>query len=93
VNCGHSTGSSSTTEFSVSSGWELKAVGGEEWGGLSTVELQLSGLIGTTGHPDMQIIRIIGFFFENSLHWHFEVKKILRTAVLSCIFIYVQIEH
>ena len=29
----------------------------------STVELHLSGLIGTTSHPDMQKIRIIGFFF------------------------------
>ena len=29
-----------------------------------TAELQLSGLIGTTSHSDMQKIRIIGFFFE-----------------------------
>jgi hypothetical protein len=28
----------------------------------STVELYFSGLIGTTNHPDMQQIRIIGFF-------------------------------
>jgi len=38
-----------------------------------TVELHLSGLIGTARHPDMQKIRIIGFFFENRLHWQFEV--------------------
>ena len=37
----------------------------------STVELHLSGLNGTANHPDMQIIRIIAFFFENRLHWQF----------------------
>jgi len=35
----------------------------------------LSGLIGTVGHPDMQKIRIIGFFFENMLRWQFYVEK------------------
>ena len=35
----------------------------------NTVALQLSGLIGTPSHPDVQKIRIIGLFFENSLHW------------------------
>jgi hypothetical protein len=35
----------------------------------STVELRLSGLIGTANRPDMQKIRIIGFFFLNRLHW------------------------
>jgi hypothetical protein len=32
-----------------------------------------------------QAIWIIGFFFENRLHWQFEVgeKKILQTAVLG----------
>jgi len=30
-----------------------------------TVELHLSGLIGTANHSDMQKIRIIGFFFES----------------------------
>jgi hypothetical protein len=34
-----------------------------------TVELQLSGLIGTTSHPDMQKIRTVGFFFANRPHW------------------------
>jgi len=38
-----------------------------------TVELHLSGLIGTAGHPDTQKIRIIGFFFENKLQGQFEV--------------------
>jgi hypothetical protein len=33
-----------------------------------TVELHLSGLIGTAIHLDMQKIRIIGFIFENRLH-------------------------
>jgi hypothetical protein len=42
----------------------------------STVELHLSGLNGTTSHPDMQKFRIIGFFIENRLHWQFEVAKI-----------------
>jgi hypothetical protein len=39
-----------------------------EAGGANTVELHLSGLTGTTSHPDMQKIRIILFFFENRLH-------------------------
>ena len=46
----------------------------------STVELHLSGLIGTASHPDMQNIRIIGLFFENRLHWQFEVRLLLFTA-------------
>jgi hypothetical protein len=40
-----------------------------------TVQLCLSGLIWTTSHPDIQKIRIIGSFFENGLHWQFEVGK------------------
>jgi hypothetical protein len=59
-----------------------------------TVELYLSGLIMTAYHPDMQKIRIIGFLFENRLHWQFEVeKKIIQMAVLGYIFIYVKIKH
>jgi len=42
----------------------------------NTVELHLSGLIRTASHPDRQKIRIIGFYFENGLHWQFEVEKI-----------------
>jgi len=39
-------------------------------------------------------IRIIGFFFENGLHWQFEVeRKFLQTAVLGCLFIYAQTIH
>jgi hypothetical protein len=42
----------------------------------------------------MQKIRIIGFFFENGLHWHFEEeKKILQTAVSGYVFIYTQMKH
>jgi hypothetical protein len=41
----------------------------------STVELKISGLIGTGIHPDMQKIRVTVFFFENRLHWQFEVLK------------------
>jgi hypothetical protein len=53
---------------------------------VSTVEFHLSGLTGTASHPDMQKIRIIGFFFENRLHWRFEVgKKFLQTAILGYI--------
>jgi hypothetical protein len=40
-----------------------------------TVALHLSGLIGTASHGDMQKIRVSGFFFENRLHWQFEVEK------------------
>jgi len=39
------------------------------------VEHHLSKLIGTSSHPDMQNIRIIGVFFGNRLHWQFEVEK------------------
>jgi len=52
------------------------------------------GLIGTTIHPDMQKIRIIGLFFEKQVTLTFRCgKKILQTAVLGYIFIYVQTEH
>jgi hypothetical protein len=43
---------------------------------VNTVELHLSRLIGTFSHPNVQTIRIIGFFFENRLLWQFEVEKI-----------------
>jgi len=35
---------------------------------ICTVELHLSGLLGTARHPDMQKTGIIGFLFENRLH-------------------------
>jgi len=41
----------------------------------STVEQNLSELISTAIRPDMQKIRIIGYFFENRLHWQFEAEK------------------
>ena len=47
-----------------------------------TVDLRLSGLIGTTSHLDMQKIWIIGFFFANRLHWQFEVEKDISTKRL-----------
>jgi len=50
----------------------------------STVELQLSRLIGTASHPAMLKIRIIGFVFENTLHWQFEVWLLLFT-VCTCV--------
>ena len=50
------------------------------------VELHLSGLIGTASQPDMQKIRIIGFFFENSLNWQFEVRLLLF-SVRTCVYI------
>jgi hypothetical protein len=57
------------------------------------VEPHLTGLIGTGSHPDMQNLRITALFFENSLHWQFEVKKIKHTAVLGYISIYVQTKN
>jgi hypothetical protein len=45
----------------------------------STTELHLSGLTGTANHPDMQKIRIIGVFFENRLHWQFEMGNKIST--------------
>jgi hypothetical protein len=48
----------------------------------STVELQLSVLIWTASHPDMQKIRIIGFFFDNRRHWQFAVQ--LLFTVCAC---------
>jgi len=44
------------------------------------IELRFSGLIGTVSHPDMQKIRITGFFFENRLHLQFEFRLLLFTA-------------
>jgi len=46
----------------------------------STVELHLPVLTGTASHPDMHKIRIIGFFFENRLHWQSEVRLLLFTV-------------
>jgi len=46
----------------------------------STVELHLSGLIGTANNPDMRKFRIIGFFFASRLHWQFEVRLLLLTV-------------
>jgi len=51
---------------------------------INTVEFHLSGLIGTASYPDMQKIRITGFFLENRLHWQFEVgKKICKWLFLA----------
>jgi hypothetical protein len=36
----------------------------------------------------MQKNRIIGFFFENELHWQFEVEKSLQTAIVGYTRIY-----
>jgi len=47
------------------------------------VELHLSRLIGMVNHLDMHKIQIIGFFFENWLHWQFEVRLLLFT-VCTC---------
>jgi hypothetical protein len=51
---------------------------------ICTVELHLSGLVRAEIHPDMQKIRIIGFFFANGLKWQFEVWLLLF-AVSTCI--------
>jgi hypothetical protein len=50
----------------------------------STVELHLSRLIGMARHPHMHKIRIIGFFFENRIHWQFEALLLLFT-VCTCV--------
>jgi len=42
---------------------------------LYTVEVHLSGLIGMASHPDMQKTQITGFFFENRLHWQYEMEN------------------
>jgi hypothetical protein len=42
----------------------------------NTVQVQLSALIGTARRPDMQKIRVTGFFFENRTHWQLKVEKI-----------------
>jgi hypothetical protein len=52
----------------------------------STEELHLSEFSGTTSHPDMQKIRITGYFFENRLHWQFEAEKSLQTTILVYVF-------
>jgi len=46
----------------------------------NSAELHLSGLTGTANHPDMQKIRIIGYFFDKKLHWQFEVRLLLLRA-------------
>jgi len=51
---------------------------------VGTAELHLSGLTGTASHPDKQKIRIIGFFFENRLHWQYELRLLLFT-VCTCV--------
>jgi hypothetical protein len=40
----------------------------------NAVELDLSVLIGTVRHPDMQKIGVTGFLFENRLNWQYEVE-------------------
>jgi hypothetical protein len=62
---------------------------------LCTVELHLSGLIGTASNPDVHKIRITEIFFENVLPWQFEVENnfnnyLFRAAYL---FIYVQLNR
>ena len=61
---------------------------------ICTAEYHLSGLIGTSSHPNMQKIRIIGYFFHDRLQWYFEVeKKNLQMAVLVYTLIYVPIKY
>ena len=46
----------------------------------STVEQHFSGLIWTASHPDVQKIRMIGFFFENRLNLEFKYLLLLSTV-------------
>jgi len=48
------------------------------------VEIDLSRLIGTAKHPDVQKIWVLGLFFENRLHWQFVVRLLLFT-VCTCV--------
>ena len=41
----------------------------------STAELHLSVLTGTVSRPDMQNIRMTGFFFENRIHSQSDVEE------------------
>jgi len=43
-------------------------------------KLHIFGLIGMVNHSDMQKIQIIGFFFENRIHWKFEIQLLLFTV-------------
>ena len=56
----------------------------------NTAELLLSGIIGTASLPDMQKIRIIGFLFENILHWQFGVGKKKSTNGCCKLYIYLR---
>jgi hypothetical protein len=61
-----------------------------------TVKLHLSGLIGTTSHPDVQK-NLDNWIFppplENRLHWQSEVEKFATNGCFMLHFIYVQIKH
>ena len=46
------------------------------------VELHFSGLNGLACHPNIQKIRIIGFLFENRLHWQ---VGLLVFTVRTCV--------
>jgi hypothetical protein len=48
-----------------------------------TVDFRLSVLIGTLSHPNNQKIWLIGFFFENRLHWQFSVGCYCLQTVLE----------
>jgi len=47
---------------------------------LCTEELHIFGLNEMVNHLDMQKIQITGFFFENRLHWQFEIRLSLATV-------------
>jgi hypothetical protein len=55
------------------------SVNGFGWNKGRIVGFHLPGLMGTPRHLDMQKIRIIGFFFENKVHWQFKVRLLLFT--------------
>jgi len=44
------------------------------------LELQLSGLIGTPSHSDMQKVWIIRFFYDYRPHWQFAIRLLLSTV-------------
>jgi hypothetical protein len=55
---------------------------------LIAVGLHLSGLNWKASDPDKHKIRITEFFFENRLHWRFEVKKKISTNGFCRLHIY-----
>ena len=55
---------------------------------LRTAELHSPELTVKAKQPDMQKIRIIGFFFESRLDWQFEVEKYFHKRLLWATYLF-----